>query len=277
MIKNKYYQAIWLCKKIIKKILKKQNFIYNTKPKITVEEHLLDKNPTTQIMDISGNDYRHFLFQDLVKNYGITYFKNKKILEIGPRDGEDTLRLDTLNPSHISLIDLPIIQSEAHHSNYYWENYMKENLKKLKSPYEFYFNNFHYMSIKELEALGKFDLIWFTGILYHNPEQLRLLKKIYKLLNNEGIVVIETATSRNWKLTNQVAIEIVADGQYHFPTRKGLLQMLKMVGFSEILISNCYDYENYNKKNIRIALTAKKLGSESEGKYRGFYNYGEST
>ena len=35
--------------------------------------------------------------------------------------------------------------------------------------------------------------------------------------------------------------------------------MLKMVGFSEILISNCYDYENYNKKNIRIALTAKKL------------------
>ena len=60
-------------------------------------------NPTTQIMDISGNDYRHFLFQDLVKNYGII-FKNKKILEIGPRDGEDTLRLDTLNPSHNNLI-----------------------------------------------------------------------------------------------------------------------------------------------------------------------------
>ena len=44
-----------------KKILKNKLYL-KTKPKITVEEHLLDKNPTTQIMDISGNDYRHFLF-----------------------------------------------------------------------------------------------------------------------------------------------------------------------------------------------------------------------
>ena len=111
MIKNKYYQLIWIFKKIIKKLFKRQNFIYKTVPKNTVEDHLSRKNPTTQIMDISGNDYRYFLFQDLVKNYGKTYFENKKILEIGPRDGEDTLRLDTLKASHISLIDLPIIQN----------------------------------------------------------------------------------------------------------------------------------------------------------------------
>lgn len=277
MFKNKYYQLIWLFKKIIKKLFKRQKFIYKTVPKNTVEDHLSEKNPTTQIMDISGNDYRHYLFQDLLKNYGKNYFENKKVLEIGPRDGEDTLRLDTLKPSHISLIDLPIIQDETHHSNYYWENYMKENLKKLKTPYDFFLNNFHYMSNKELKDLGKFDLVWFTGILYHNPEQLRLLKKIFKILNDGGVVVIETAITRNWKISNQTAIEIVADGQYHFPTKKGLLQMLKMVGFSEVLISNCYDYENYNKKNIRLALTAKKLSSDTEGKYRNIYNYGEAT
>ena len=34
------------------------------------------------------------------------------------------------------------------------------------------------MSNSEYNSLGKFDLIWCTGVLYHNPEQLRMLKKI---------------------------------------------------------------------------------------------------
>ena len=46
-----------------KKLFKRHKFIYKTEPKNTVEEHLSENNPTTQIMDISGNDYRYFLFK----------------------------------------------------------------------------------------------------------------------------------------------------------------------------------------------------------------------
>ena len=34
-------------------------------------------------------------------------FENKRILEIGPKHGKDSLLLATLNPSELVLIDLP--------------------------------------------------------------------------------------------------------------------------------------------------------------------------
>ena len=33
-----------------------------------------------------------------------------------------------------------------------------------------------YMSDKEIKDLGKFKIIYCLGVLYHNPEQLRMLK-----------------------------------------------------------------------------------------------------
>ena len=38
--------------------------------------------------------YRHYLFNELVQGYPDRYFEGKRVLEIGPRDGEDTFRLD---------------------------------------------------------------------------------------------------------------------------------------------------------------------------------------
>ena len=49
-----------------------------------------------------------------------------------------------------------------------------------------------------------------------------MLKKFYNLLNYEGVLVLETATTRNNKLSKTTAIEIQAGGQYHFPTKKAL-------------------------------------------------------
>ena len=34
--------------------------------------------------------------------------------------------------------------------------------------------------------------------------------------------------------------------------------MMKMVGFNEIYQSKCFNKENYNKNNIRLAVLAKK-------------------
>src|SRR5690348_918763 len=50
-------------------------------------------------------DYRRLLFDDLqLRLHGKT---PRRILEIGPRDGEDTRRLVTLGAERIVLVDLP--------------------------------------------------------------------------------------------------------------------------------------------------------------------------
>ena len=114
------------------------------------------------------------------------------------------------------------------------------------------------MSKDEYDLLGKYDLIWFTGVLYHNPEQLRLIKKLYNLLNNNGVLVLETSTTRNNKLSKQTAVEIKNQGHYFLPTKKAVNLMLSMVGFEEVYQSKCFNRENFNKNNIRMAVIAKK-------------------
>ncbi len=256
MVKNFIYYIIWQYKKIERKTYKKNKY----------RATLNLRNP-----------YRYYLFEELKDIYGLDSFQNKKVLEIGSKDGEDTLRLESLNPSSITILDLPLLQNEKHHLNKYYNEFLKPNLDKLNVKSKLIFSNFNYMKKKEYDELGKFDLIWCTGVLYHNPEQLKMLKKIYNLLNDGGVLVLETATTRNNKLSKQTAIEIEAGGQYYFPTKKAVNLMLKMVGFSEIYQSKCFNKENYNKNNIRFAAIAKKHQDDFEGIYREKYKYGEAT
>ena len=71
--------------------------------------------------------YRVYLFEELVKKFSKSYFNNTNILEIGPRDGLDTKRLESLNPTKITLIDLP----DKEENNMEW-------LKDIKTQTEFY-------------------------------------------------------------------------------------------------------------------------------------------
>ena len=96
---------------------------------------------------------------------------------------------------------------------------------KVVSDYEFIFGNINYLEKDEMKKLGKFDLIWFTGVIYHVPEQLRLLKKLYNLMNEKGVLVLETSTTRNQKIANHEAIEIVNNGAYFFPSRKRYIEI----------------------------------------------------
>ena len=256
MIENFYYYIIWQLKKIPKKTFAKNRFYKTSNLR---------------------NPYRYYLFQELVDLYGIEYFKNKKFLEIGPKDGEDTLRLQTLQPESITLIELPLVKNKNHHLNKFYTDYLKPNLEKLNVKNKLIFANFQYMSKDEYDLLGKFDLIWFTGVLYHNPEQLKLIKKLYNLLEYNGVLVLETSTTRNKKLKKQTAIEIKNQGHYFFPTKKAVNLILSMVGFEETYESKCFNKENFNKNNIRMAVIAKKNKTDSKKFYRLEYIFGEAT
>ena len=144
--------------------------------------------------------YRDYLHRELVEIYGVDYFQNKRILEIGPRDGEDSFRIEEFNPSEYVLIDLP----DKEEINLKW-------LGNLKSNHKFIQTNFLYMTQEDYESLGKFDLIYFTGVLYHNPEQLRFIQKLYDKLNYGGVLVFESATTRKRKFINENVVEIVTN------------------------------------------------------------------
>ena len=111
--------------------------------------------------------YRKYLFNELIDLYPKEKFFDKRILEIGPRDGDDTQRLVDLKPKKLTLIDLPQDDRDVK-----W-------LEKIDYDYEFIEKNFLYMNRKEIEALGKFDLI----LLYrHYLPQCRTIKVYSKTI-----------------------------------------------------------------------------------------------
>ena len=214
-------------------------------------------------MQIVPLQYRYYLHEELIELYGIHYFQNKRILEIGPRDGEDSVRLDELSPSEYVLIDLP----DKEELNLKW-------LGNLRSKHQFIQSNFLYMTPKDYESLGKFDLIYFTGILYHNPEQLRFIQKLYDKLNFGGVLVFESATTRKRKFINESVVEIHYPETYrdtttisHLPSKKAIISWLQMTGFNEIHNSKCYEKENYNLKGKRFACIARKNEEDKPNSY----------
>ena len=207
--------------------------------------------------------YRFYLFEELVKQFSKSYFNNTNILEIGPRDGLDTKRLESLNPAKITLIDLP----DKEEGNMEW-------LKDIKTQTEFITANILYMKRNELDNLGKFKLIYCTGVFYHNAEQLKLIKKLYDLLEDDGVLVFESSTIRNLFLRNLNVVQIWYPNTYrmtstitHLPSKKAILSWLKMVGFREIIISDCFKPRNLNLQKIRFAGFAIKKYEDRPGVY----------
>ena len=133
--------------------------------------------------------YRKYLYEELIDTFGKNQFKAKRFLEIGPKDGEDTERLRSLEPKEYIMFDLP----DKTEFNETWVHTLEKNEKLI-------IKNFLYLANEEYENLGMFDLIYFTGVLYHNPEQLRFIKKLYDKLNFGGVLVLESATVRKRNL-----------------------------------------------------------------------------
>lgn len=224
--------------------------------------------------------YRVHLFTELLSIAGNNYFQGKRILEIGPKDGLDSKRLASLQPSEQMMMDLP----EKDQSVQDW-------LPEITCKNRYMVANFMYITSQEYTALGKFDLIWCTGVLYHNPEQLRFLRKLYKLLNIGGYLVLESATLRLAKgLRHGSYVEIHYPQTYrntgtitHLPTANAIKSWLNMVGFREIHDSKCFIPDNKDLIGQRFACISKKNEDDESDIYYGKsnlnpkYRFGDST
>lgn len=210
--------------------------------------------------------YRPYLFDELMTLAGKGVFHGGRILEIGPRDGLDSLRLATLDPAELVMVDLPEKREIAAN----W-------LKQIPVPYRYIEENIMYMPAEEISELGCFDLIWCTGVIYHNAEQLRFLRKLYKMVAVIGYLVLESATLRGpKKLRDGCYVEIHYPQTYretgrltHFPTAKAIKAWLEMVGFSDIRDSRCFERHNRNVIGLRMACIAHKTERDGATVYYG--------
>jgi SAM-dependent methyltransferase len=224
--------------------------------------------------------YRVHLFDELLSGIQANAFQGKRILEIGPKDGLDSKRLASLLPSELVMIDLP----EKRDQVVSW-------LAEISCCHRYMEANLMYLSPEQYESLGQFDLIWCTGVLYHNAEQLRFLRRLYRLLNGGGSLVLESATLRGPKsLRDGCYVEIHYPKTYrdtgtttHLPTAMAIRAWLQMVGFQEMRDSSCFDKENSDLVGQRYACICRKAEADDSDTYYGKsglnppYRFGDAT
>ena len=83
------------------------------------------------------------------------------------------------------------------------DQFISKWIDKIACPHKIIYENILYLPHDKFIMLGKFNLIWCTGVLYHNAEQLRFLRKLFNLLEDEGYLVLESATLRLSKKLRQ--------------------------------------------------------------------------
>jgi SAM-dependent methyltransferase len=196
--------------------------------------------------------------------------KPSRILEIGPRDGEDTRRLVTLGAEQLVLVDLPN---------------QKEKISKWlpelgSAPIEVAYGNVMYD--RAFDSITPFDIVWCTGVLYHNPEQLRFIRQLFDLTAPEGLLVLETATARRRQMRNENCVEIwfppnkassrsyhLSENVTHLPSVKAVQSWLGMFGFVDVVRSSCHRRVTRSLAADRAAFIARRpVNPDAAGYYR---------
>jgi SAM-dependent methyltransferase len=213
-------------------------------------------------------DYRKFLLDELTQRLeGRTV---QRILEVGPRDGIDSRRLLELNPERLVLVDLPDKQERIEG----WINQLPAD------KVELIIGNIMYDD--QARNLEPFDVVWCTGVLYHNPEQLRMIRQLFDLVKLGGLLVIESATARRRGLRDEACVEIwhnvdksvmrrhhVSTNVTHLPSQRAIHAWLEMVGFAEVTLSSCHRRVTRRLGENRAAFIACR---PEEDRPRGYYS-----
>jgi SAM-dependent methyltransferase len=172
-----------------------------------------------------------------------------------------------LNPRELVLVDLPDKEERVRG----W-------LADLDGPVELMVGNIMYD--EKVVALEPFDVLWCTGVLYHNPEQLRMVRQLYDFVAPGGVLVIESATARRGVLRDENCVEIwhdvskatrrrfhVSTNITHLPSRRAIQSWLKMVGFDNISLSDCHRRVTRGLAADRAAFIARRPKEGLVGTY----------
>ena len=154
----------------------------------------------------------------------------KRILEIGPKHGQDSVLLAGLDPAELVLVDLPekaaLVES--------W-------LPGIECPTRFVEGNLLFLPPDELASLGEFDLVWCLGVLYHNAEQLRLIRRLRTLCRDGGRLVLESHVLAGRPIRDANVVRIHWPKPWggistitHIPSRRAIASWMEMAGFADV-------------------------------------------
>ena len=231
----------------------------------------------TQLLDVPrrllrrlGNDrrnYRDHLFEELRLRLGAS--RPGRVLEIGPRDGVDTARLLSLEPESFTLAELPNMKDRL-------EKALHQN--NTMDRVEIHYGNVMYD--QHVAEKAPFDLIWCTGVLYHNAEQLRMIVRLFEWLADGGILVLETASARRFPSRFLNCVEVwedtdpathkrhhISQNVIHLPSRKAVASWLRLAGFSVIHESDCHRRQSFDLAADRVAYICERRNADEAGTY----------
>jgi SAM-dependent methyltransferase len=218
----------------------------------------------TDPRQLAENDRERVVFRWLERRGDLADLVGKRILEIGPKHGLDSLLLAGLDPAELVLLDLPEKTPLV-------RTWLPEVAERCPVRYEE--ANLLYLNAPERQLLGTFDLVWCTGVVYHNVEQLRLLRHLYDLCADGGRVVVESSTARSRWLRDRNAVELHwphplngVPTVTHLPSRLALRSWLEMVGFVDVEI--CDVYSRAVSKNRAVVVGRKTSAADGYVMYR---------
>ena len=191
------------------------------------------------------------MFDRLAESGYLEVFQGKRILEVGPKHGHDSRRLAELAPAELVLLELPEKRELV-------RGWLPD--VEARAAVRYVEGNLLYLSPAERGELGSFDLVWCLGVLYHNAEQLRLVKRLFDATAVGGALVLESATSRDPALADLRVVEIHWPEPYrgvqtitHLPTRLAIACWLEMAGFVDVEQRDVYGKELAWQRAVFIA------------------------
>ena len=148
-------------------------------------------------------------------------FKNKRVLDIGCRDGLFSFYAEKQGAKEIIGIDNDLSKGAVEFLIPYF-----------KSKVKMYQKNLYEITEKDY---GKFDIIIFVGVLYHLRYPFYSFKKIKNILSNNGKLVLETGIYLDNNKRSMLYCPIEGDSEFEktsctFFNVKGLKDSLRSMG-----------------------------------------------
>lgn len=152
-------------------------------------------------------------------------FKGKRVLDIGCRDGLLSLEAEKLGAAEVIGIDNDLSRGAT-----------EVVLPHLKSKVQM-----HEMNLMDLTpaTFGKFDVIIFSGVLYHLRYPFYALRLIRELLNDGGVMLLETAIWHVWERHAMLYCPVEKESPYEitcvtFYNVKGMIDTLRSLGYDTV-------------------------------------------
>tara|TARA_B100000780_G_C21105297_1_gene446264 strand:+ start:315 stop:1181 length:867 start_codon:yes stop_codon:yes gene_type:complete len=173
----------------------------------------------------------------------------KRVLDIGCLDGLYTFYAEGRNAAEVVSIDIldeqfgPQNDKYNTGSGYMWAHKKLDSKAKYAFPFSLY----------NIPQLGKFDVIYCMGVLYHLAHPMLAIEQINKALNLDGMMVLETevhATTHffHHQIKNPQKIKVY--------TPKGLLH--NFVAFIKLLPKNPVRTVRMSLSYIQLLMRASK-------------------